>query len=425
MVKTAYAPAVKELSLREQRVKAIDDKRAADNRYYNNWLNSQHQALASAAQAGDQALEGAAQSVQAATGAAYDQAKQGAIQQLSQLPGTVSDFSHANALGQIDAHKGTAVGQVGATAGQALAGIGTGQGLRELAGANNFATIAALEAKRTADTWGGLQDLSSERLKLSASQAGDTSKAIQDALGQELTKAQSNRDYSAVMERLGQSAANNASLAANRRSGQRHAASTLAETIRHNQQMETAKTEAQSNSDADFTAKWGVSRDTFLGWSDTQRQSYLQRARERGIITGGAKGSKGAGTITPTQLRGSQRDYRAALAWAQSHKPTMGEIKQLTAALTTPTKKGETVHDPATGKIVYNTDGTAKKAGGGGFGLKDPLLARAVAEVAIYGGVDAKLRAQIKDQYGLTLPASKKKVTFKPKAGAPTLYDKK
>lgn len=424
MVKSAYAPAYKELSQREASVKAISDKRAADNQYYNNWLNSQHQALDTAARASDQALVATAQSVQATTGAAYDQAKQGAIQQLSQLPGTVSDFKGANALGAIDAAKGTAVGQVGATGQQALASVGTAEGMRQLASANDFATIAALESKRVGDQWGAMNDLGSERLKLGASESGDISKAVQDALNQEVTKAQSNRDFGAVMQKLDLQGQSQQITAAKNRSAARGKKDTLNETIRYHNQLVNAKTEAQSNSAADFAAKWGVNRDTFLSWTDAQKQQYLKRARDRGVISGGGAGSTTKGSFTPTQLRSGQKTYRSALGWAKAHKPTYGELNSLVTALQAPKTEGQTVHDPATGKIVYNKDGTEKKTGGGGLGIDDPLLAKVVAEVSIYGGVDAKTRKQFKDQYGLTVPLSKKRVSFKPKPGAPTLIDK-
>jgi hypothetical protein len=99
--------------------------------------------------------------------------------------------------------------------------------MRELAGANNFATIAALEAKRVGDTWGANQDIASDRFKLDTGKAQAVSSAILNATDQETKKAQSNRDFAAVMQKLDLTAQNNASLAAGRRSSARHSAQTL------------------------------------------------------------------------------------------------------------------------------------------------------------------------------------------------------
>jgi hypothetical protein len=125
------------------------------------------------------------------------------------------------------------------------------------------------------------------------------------------------------MQKLDLTAQNNASLAADRRSSARHSAQTLKESIRYHNQLASAKKEATANSGRELRGQLrrqvGRQPHTFLGWTDAQRQQYLQRARDRGIISGGSKGGKDS--FTPTQLRGSQRDYRAALDWAKRHKP--------------------------------------------------------------------------------------------------------
>lgn len=344
-VKTAYEPVYKELDQRETRVKALSDKRASDNQYYLNWLNTQHQALVGGAQAADQALEGTVKTLQTNTGAAYDQAKTAAQQQLAQLPGTVSDFSDASAFGQIDAHKASAVGQVGATGQQALAQTGTAQGMRELANANNFATIAALESKRVGDTWGALQDIGSDRLKLNSQQAQDVSKQIQDALAQELTKAQSNRDFDALAQKLdiqqqgviGQNQSRRSAARLNKKKFGL-AEAVLKERERYHNQLVNAKGEAvnakSENDAANFAAKWGVSKGTFLGWSDAERQGYLKRARDRGIISGGGKGgAKGTTKVTQgnfnkayAKLFGGSRDVPGPKD-PKTQKPTTKTIK--------------------------------------------------------------------------------------------------
>lgn len=132
--------------------------------------------------------------------------------------------------------------------------------------------------------------------------------------------------------------------------------------------------------------------------------------------TGPPKGGAGGpSAFTPTQLRKSRTTYRSALSWAKGHKPTPGEEKQLAEALMAP-KGGSkprtvTLHDPTTGKPIYNPDGTPKtvqKGGGaGGLGITDPLLARAISLMAIYGGVDAKTQRSILRNYGLRLPVQK------------------
>jgi hypothetical protein len=67
--------------------------------------------------------------------------------------------------------------------------------MRELAGANNFATIAALEAKRVGDTWGANQDIASDRSSSTRARHRPCRRRSQDATDQETKKAQSNRDF--------------------------------------------------------------------------------------------------------------------------------------------------------------------------------------------------------------------------------------
>jgi len=145
-------------------------------------------------------------------------------------------------------------------------------------------------------------------------------------------------------------------------------------------------------------------------------QAKLNFFNQHGYLptTGPAKGKNGKGgsaSFTPTQQRKNMMSFRSALRWAKGHNPTPGEEGQLVAALLHPkggTKpKTVTVHDPTTGKIIYNPDGTPRtktvgSGSGGGLGISDPLLARVVADFAIFGGVRsvATQKAFLK-QYGI------------------------
>lgn len=145
------------------------------------------------------------------------------------------------------------------------------------------------------------------------------------------------------------------------------------------------------------------------------------------------KAGSGPASFTPTQVRKSKSTYRTAVQWARSHNPNPSEYQDLVHALTAPKggSKGQTVtvHDPTTGKIIYNPDGTpkTKTTGGseGGQGL-DPLFAKAVAMMAIYNGVDAKTRRRVLSQFGIRLPVQKApkagpfKGTGRPKGQRPT-----
>lgn len=124
----------------------------------------------------------------------------------------------------------------------------------------------------------------------------------------------------------------------------------------------------------------------------------------------GGSGGTGGG-FTPTQVHKAKQTFRSALSWAKSHHPKPGDGADLVTALQAPKghRKGATLHDPTTGKPLYNPDGTPKTAPDqqGGFNISDPLLAHAVALTAIYGGVDEKTRKAVHKNYGIWLRLSK------------------
>lgn len=132
--------------------------------------------------------------------------------------------------------------------------------------------------------------------------------------------------------------------------------------------------------------------------------------------TGPPKGSKNAaGSFTPTQLRKSSTTYRSLLSWARGQNPNPSEYKTLVHAIMLPKKgspaKTEVVHDPTTGKVKYDPKTglplrkVVQQSQGAGQGISDPLLARVVAQVAIFGGVtNATTQRQFLANYGIKVP---------------------
>lgn len=201
-VAKAYAPGEQQLDQRSQDIKAISDKRALDNQFYLNWLSARHAQLATHAQAAEQQLIAAAGGIQNQTMQDYGAVQQRLKDTAAQQPGNVSNPEQATAFNLTPEAK-RAVDLAGVQANQTLDRVSLNDKAIADGEANNFAFMAAQEAKRVADTWQQLHDVADDRMKLELARGQDAAKEISRLLDNEITKANANRDYAAAASRLG------------------------------------------------------------------------------------------------------------------------------------------------------------------------------------------------------------------------------
>lgn len=199
---SAYAPAEKALSDREQQTKNIDALRAQDNQHYLDWLTAKSGELATHAQEADTQMRTAAQGIQDRMAGALAAMKPAAVEHANGAAGNVSDNKDATAFDFTpDANRSLQTLANTGTRGVEQAGI-LSQHQADLT-ANNFAVMAASEARRQADTWKELQGVADDKAKLVLQKGSDTAKQVADLLDKEISKAQSNRDYGALATKLG------------------------------------------------------------------------------------------------------------------------------------------------------------------------------------------------------------------------------
>lgn len=201
-VASAYAPAETALTAREKQVRNIDALRAQDNQYYLDWLTAKHGQLATHAQEADRQMLQAGKDIQDQTAAQIQSSRTQAVTAAQAQPGVVSDMSTAKAFDFTpEAARSLELISNERTRSQQL--VGTASQHRDDMEANNFAQMAASEARRQSETWKSLSDLGDEKTKLQLQKGSDAAKMVADLLDKEISKAQSNRDYGALAQRLG------------------------------------------------------------------------------------------------------------------------------------------------------------------------------------------------------------------------------
>lgn len=201
-VASAYAPAEADISYRQKQAQNIDAMRADDNKYFLDWLTAKHGQLATHAAEADRQLVEAGKAIQDQTAAQMTAMHTQAVSATQAQPGTVSDMSTAKAL-DFTPEAQHSLELIAGERERTQQMVGTNAQHQADLDANNFATIAAAEARRQADTWKSLSDLGDEKAKLTLQKGADTAKTVADLLDREISKAQSNRDYGALAQRLG------------------------------------------------------------------------------------------------------------------------------------------------------------------------------------------------------------------------------
>lgn len=334
-ISAAYAPAEADLKSRDARTTALDDKRKRDNAAYNEWLDTQQRRLASDAASADQALADHQAGIQQHLNDSITQAKAESAASLAATPGNVSDPAQSNALNERAAAERARGGGLFAAGAERSAEQGHENAKQvALAGANNTAYMAAQDAKRVSDTFKSLSDVADARTKLKLSKAADSTKEVGRLLDQEISKANSNRDYNVLLDKLdvtkrGQDITKRGQdiTAANNKATNKIARSNV-RTNREN--ADTAKKAMdhlynKQRHDAMLAdKKFGLDRKKYglavakQNWAQSHPSSAEKKAawelsyeqKHGHKVPSGNKGAKGPADFTPTQIRAAQGQLR-------------------------------------------------------------------------------------------------------------------
>ena len=187
-IRPTFKPAMYDVKKQEQSVKSMDAKRAADNQYYNQWLESQNAQLA----AHDAAAQAQVEQRQ-------EQMRQQSIQAMKEIhgqlvegagnhTGTVSNANDAAAF-DLSAEAQRDLGKIDAAnaLSQELGQRGVAQ--NSAARSSNVAMILNAEALRQAETSKALKELGQTRTKIKLEQASAEAQEIARRLTQEIDKA--------------------------------------------------------------------------------------------------------------------------------------------------------------------------------------------------------------------------------------------
>jgi hypothetical protein len=328
-ISQSYAPAEKTLSDNESRIKAIDDKRKTDLNYYNQWLTDQNAKLDAAARTSDATLGTTLSSIQGDIHSGAQAVKGQVLSNVQNAPGTVTTNVAAQATqpGLLDAAEQRASEQIGARQTAGAYGVNQAEGDRQIGAAANFATIAAQNAKRIGDTWTALQGVADDRGKLVLSKAADAAKEVNRLLDAEVTKAQSNRDYGLLQNKLQSQQQQFNTTAYLKKLGISTSAKTAAgaqATSRRGQDLTNAAAltrinaqairdaNNQSFKDSQFSARYGISRSTWNAFDDKQKQDYLKSAHKQGILAGGKNAKNASGRTGKEKI--TQDNYDKAFS---------------------------------------------------------------------------------------------------------------
>lgn len=188
-MRRVYKPAFKELGREEKRLESLSNKRKADNAYYLDWLNKQSQQLTAHEDAARTELIGAQQQAGREIEDGYNSLRDHLVSTGEQTPGVISDPGDANAF-DVSNQAQRDRELVGAERQKTMDQLRSREGMASVMQANNFATVAAAEARRTADRWEGLSKIAGAKDNLRLTRAADTAKEVARLLDREIQKAQ-------------------------------------------------------------------------------------------------------------------------------------------------------------------------------------------------------------------------------------------
>lgn len=193
-IRPAFRPALADLRREKKTVLGVDRKRAADNKYYLSWLDTQSNQLRAHADA-------AAEEVRASQEEAQRNAEQAMLKIRGQLEGdaaqhagTVSATDSASAF-DLSPEAQLGLDRIVNARNFSEGAIGTEERRGGVEAQSNFAMMAAAEANRQAETASALGDIRSERTKVRLEQAAAEAAEVARRLTQEIEKANSKVDF--------------------------------------------------------------------------------------------------------------------------------------------------------------------------------------------------------------------------------------
>lgn len=200
---SAFRPLSQALDARQARTVALDAKRAADFKYYSEWMQQQRDNMDAKARAADASLSQATNASTAAINADTLHNTVGdAASQAQAQPGMVGQFAGTPqaALVQAAANRSAGSLQVGQDALNNQ--LGGAEADRQRGGANALAYAASLDAGRVADTRSSLDQIDQDRMAVGAQRGQSYSTTLSTLRQNEANKASDVADRSITMQEL-------------------------------------------------------------------------------------------------------------------------------------------------------------------------------------------------------------------------------
>lgn len=201
----SYRPVFADLREQERQVRALDEKRAADNRYYQEWLDNRMRELtaqsdAFAADIANRQQQLAAQQ-QAMFAAAGDSLTHANMARSGRV--TLGDQEQQAAQSALAPHESFAGNLMAAEQSRTLGQQRIDGDALRAAAANALLAHAAEDSRRQSETARALSDIAGERNKAKAQRAADLQREIARLLDQEVSKASSLEQLDLARDELG------------------------------------------------------------------------------------------------------------------------------------------------------------------------------------------------------------------------------
>lgn len=201
-VNKAYAPVTKTLDQQETRIKALDDKRETDLKNWRDWLTTETAKLEEQNITAQDQVRATQADIQDDVSDSWQRAEEGARDAADQRTGNVSDNQESLSL-DLSAEELRGVSLVANERDRTESMIGANTESMARTSANSLAAMAAMDARRQADTWNALKDVADDKEKLVLERAAATSQEVARLLDTEIQKADSNRQFQAALQKLG------------------------------------------------------------------------------------------------------------------------------------------------------------------------------------------------------------------------------
>lgn len=188
LMKDVYAPALHDVTSQIQSTKEVDAKRAADNKYYLDWLKVQNDELKAHADAADAELRARQSEIEQNRQEAMQGVRGELLAGMNEHADTVSAEQNSKSL-DYSPESDRALGEVAAERTRSEQAIGTNQMSRQTEGAANFGQMVSMDAKRQADTFKRLGELGDAKTKVKLERAAASSQEVARLLDREVDKA--------------------------------------------------------------------------------------------------------------------------------------------------------------------------------------------------------------------------------------------